>query len=168
MGRTLMRQWFLRPTIELDVISSRQNAVDCFVRPENGEFRTYFPPDYSLTSLLVPDHIVTTLQNQLRSIKQVNKSMRLLANGRGVLKEWQDIWRVSTSSLLFAYPADHHLQFVYTAIMTADAVRGLTHRSGIPILGKLLTCFDREVFNELGETINDVVRLPSLPSYTCR
>jgi hypothetical protein len=40
IGRTLMRQWFLRPSLDLDIISARQDAVDCFVRPENGMYPT--------------------------------------------------------------------------------------------------------------------------------
>ncbi|KAF9302195.1 MutS protein msh5 [Mortierella antarctica] len=35
-GRYLLKQWFLRPSLEMDVILSRHRTVGCFLRPENS------------------------------------------------------------------------------------------------------------------------------------
>jgi DNA mismatch repair ATPase MutS len=32
-----MRQWLIRPSLELDVIEERHETVACLLRPENGE-----------------------------------------------------------------------------------------------------------------------------------
>lgn len=35
LGRALLRKWFFRPPLEIDVIESRHAAVECFLRNEN-------------------------------------------------------------------------------------------------------------------------------------
>lgn len=35
LGNALMKQWFLRPSLELSVIKSRHDATECFLRNEN-------------------------------------------------------------------------------------------------------------------------------------
>lgn len=35
LGKLLMRQWFIRPSLELGVIEARHDAVECFARNEN-------------------------------------------------------------------------------------------------------------------------------------
>lgn len=35
LGKVKMRDWFLRPSLELDVIESRHDAVECFLREDN-------------------------------------------------------------------------------------------------------------------------------------
>lgn len=37
LGRLLMRNWFLRPSLDLDLIEARQAAVECFLRSANRE-----------------------------------------------------------------------------------------------------------------------------------
>lgn len=36
-GRLLLRQWTLRPSLELEVIEARHSAIECFLRSENRE-----------------------------------------------------------------------------------------------------------------------------------
>ncbi|GAA5919798.1 hypothetical protein JCM6882_003420 [Rhodosporidiobolus microsporus] len=74
LGRTLMRQWFLRPSFELDVIERRQVAVECFLRSEN-------------------QHVVDAIQSNFKHVKNIPRVLRTLAGGRGGLKEWQTIWQ---------------------------------------------------------------------------
>lgn len=35
LGRAKMRDWFLRPSLELNVIEQRHDAVECFLREDN-------------------------------------------------------------------------------------------------------------------------------------
>jgi DNA mismatch repair protein MSH5 len=35
-GRQRLRQWFLRPTMDIDVLQERQRSVSTFVRPDNA------------------------------------------------------------------------------------------------------------------------------------
>lgn len=37
LGRAKMRDWFLRPSLELNVIEQRHDAVECFLREDNRE-----------------------------------------------------------------------------------------------------------------------------------
>lgn len=36
-GHTKLRQWFLRPTLELSIITQRQDAIKCLLNQENGK-----------------------------------------------------------------------------------------------------------------------------------
>ncbi|BGP33912.1 hypothetical protein JCM10296v2_005721 [Rhodotorula toruloides] len=70
LGCALMRQWFLRPSLELEVIESRQAAVECFLRESN-------------------QHIVDAICKHLRNVKNTPRQLKALASGKSTIKEWQ-------------------------------------------------------------------------------
>ena len=43
LGKHLLRQWFLRPTLSLPVISSRHRAIECFLSPANFDVVEQLP-----------------------------------------------------------------------------------------------------------------------------
>ncbi|GAA6033865.1 hypothetical protein JCM8097_000376 [Rhodosporidiobolus ruineniae] len=75
LGRVLMKQWFLRPSLEVDVINSRHAAVECFLRSEN-------------------QHVVDAISSHLRNIKNVPRTVKALQSGRGGVGDWTAAWKV--------------------------------------------------------------------------
>ncbi|GAA5874385.1 hypothetical protein JCM8547_005384 [Rhodosporidiobolus lusitaniae] len=81
LARVLMREWFLRPSVELDVIKARQKAVECFLRSEN-------------------QHITDAILSHFRLIKNVPRLLKTLSSGRGTLKDWQSVWQVLYGAIM--------------------------------------------------------------------
>ncbi|GAA5920451.1 hypothetical protein JCM1841_004561 [Sporobolomyces salmonicolor] len=121
LGRALMRQWFVRPSLELDVIEQRQATVECFLRLEN----------YSAAD---------SIRSNFRLIKNAPKSLKLLMNARGGLREWQTLW-----------------EMLYGAIMIRDASLTLVHVREIVVIEKLCAVVDDAAFREAGKYINDLI-----------
>ncbi|KAG5735367.1 Prohibitin-2 [Termitomyces sp. T112] len=71
-GRSLLRTWLLRPSLCLNVINRRHDAVECFMRPEN----------------LVSAGI---LQSHLKGIKNVPRMLSVLKSGRAKVSDWQGL-----------------------------------------------------------------------------
>ncbi|GAA5900677.1 hypothetical protein JCM5296_006745 [Sporobolomyces johnsonii] len=121
LGRALMRQWFVRPSLELDLIEHRQAAVECFLRPEN-----YTAAD--------------SIRSNFKLIKNAPKSLKLLLNARGGIREWQTLW-----------------EMLYGAIMIRDASLTLVHAREIVVLEKLYAAIDDAAFRGAGKDINDLI-----------
>ena len=56
-GKALLRQYFLRPTLDLDVIKERQNTISVFLRPDNEvQFEALcncFPPIKNMKTVMI-------------------------------------------------------------------------------------------------------------------
>ncbi|ORZ26614.1 DNA mismatch repair protein MutS, partial [Lobosporangium transversale] len=70
-GRYLLKQWLLRPSLDLNVIIARHKAVECFVRTDN-------------------QHIVKQLVSYLSHIKNMSKVLQALPRN-ATLTGWQSI-----------------------------------------------------------------------------
>ncbi|GAA5999375.1 hypothetical protein JCM5350_004037 [Sporobolomyces pararoseus] len=81
LGSALMRQWLVRPSLELNVIEERHETVDSLLRPENVA-------------------AADAIRAHLKSIKNAHKAMLLLLSGRGKLREWTTIYAVLCYSIL--------------------------------------------------------------------
>ncbi|GAA5902689.1 uncharacterized protein JCM6883_007208 [Sporobolomyces salmoneus] len=81
LGRALMRQWLIRPSLELEVIEERHETVACLLRPENVA-------------------VADAMRSHLKSIKNANKSLFLLLSGRGKLREWTSLYSVLCFSIM--------------------------------------------------------------------
>lgn len=75
LGRNLLRQWCLRPSLSIPIISARHDAVACFIRPEN---------------------IVTTdaMHSHLKGLKNMPRILKMLGSGRAGTNEWQGLVKV--------------------------------------------------------------------------
>ena len=76
LGRALLREWLLRPSTSIDVIHSRHDAVECFVRTENLA-------------------LVNTMQTHLKGIKNVPKILAAMRTGKAQIADWQGLVKVS-------------------------------------------------------------------------
>lgn len=72
LGRSLLRTWLLMPSLSLDVINARHDAVECFTRPENID-------------------IANVMHGQLKGIKNVPRVLSALRAGKAVLTDWQGL-----------------------------------------------------------------------------
>ncbi|GAA6016434.1 hypothetical protein JCM11491_002410 [Sporobolomyces phaffii] len=77
LGRSLMRQWLIRPSLEMAVIEERHETVACFL-------------------LVAADAI----RSHLKSVKNVNTALVTLLSGRGKLREWSALYAVLCYSIL--------------------------------------------------------------------
>ncbi|KAF8645267.1 hypothetical protein AX16_008091 [Volvariella volvacea WC 439] len=72
LGRSLLRTWFLRPSLSLSVIQARHDAVACFTSPEN-----------TVT--------VTSMHNHLKGVKNVPRILGVMRTGKARLADWQGL-----------------------------------------------------------------------------
>lgn len=77
LGRNLLREWLLRPSLSLPVIAARHAAVACFVDPDN---------------ITTADDI----QGHLSGIKNTPRILKTLKSGKGKIKDWQGLVEVKT------------------------------------------------------------------------
>ena len=75
LGRSLLRTWFIRPSLSLHVLQARHDAVECFLRAEN-----------------LP--VVGALQTQLQGIANIPRTLGLLRSGKGKMSDWQALVKV--------------------------------------------------------------------------
>ena len=81
LGRSLLRTWFIRPSLSLQVLQARHDAVECFLRAEN-----------------LP--VVGALQTHLQGIANIPKTLGLLRSGKGKISDWQALVKVRPSVAL--------------------------------------------------------------------
>ncbi|THH28695.1 hypothetical protein EUX98_g5476 [Antrodiella citrinella] len=81
LGRAMLREWLLRPSLSIAVIEERHDAVACFMRLEN------------LT-------IVNSMHNHLLGIKNVPKTMEAMKSGKVKISDWQGIMKFAYYSVL--------------------------------------------------------------------
>ena len=75
LGRSLMREWFLRPSLSLSVIKDRHDAVECFIRPDNAT-----------TAMSMHGH--------LQGMKNIPKILVSMKAGKAKVSDWQGLVKV--------------------------------------------------------------------------
>jgi len=119
LGRNLLREWLLRPSLSLPIIAARHAAVACFVNPEN---------------MTTADEI----QKHLSGIKNTPRILRMLKSGTAKVKDWQGVVEVRTT-----YYAPSHsamipsIQFAFHAAMIRDSLAELVHANHVDLLRKV-------------------------------
>ena len=77
-GRSLLRQWCLRPSLSIPEIEGRHDAVDNFIRGEN-----------------IPT--AEAMHTQLKGLKNAPRAFARITAGKGTVAEWEGLVRVSLS-----------------------------------------------------------------------
>jgi DNA mismatch repair protein MSH5 len=75
MGKTLLKRWLLQPSLELNVLNARFDAVDCFSLAENS-------------------HIAENLHKSL-TVKNIPRVIKSLIAGVNSVASWQALSTVS-------------------------------------------------------------------------
>ncbi|KAI0770485.1 DNA mismatch repair protein MutS [Fomes fomentarius] len=81
LGRALMREWFLRPSASLDVIKSRHDAVQCFMRPDNISTQN-------------------AMHSHLTGTKNLPRILAAMRSGRAKVSDWQGLVKFAYHGLL--------------------------------------------------------------------
>ncbi|KAI9443370.1 muts domain V-domain-containing protein [Lactarius indigo] len=129
LGRSLLRMWLLRPSLSLEVISARHDAVECFTRPENID-------------------IANVMHGQLNGIKNVPRVLAALRTGKAVLTDWQGLVKVRVNpgwaSRIFT---DTHRESSLSTLQCFEISLG----------SSLITALDVAAFREVGGAINKTI-----------
>lgn len=64
LGQRMLKQWFLRPSLSIDVINERQESVAVLLRPDNN-------------------HVLQNMAKSLKMVKNVPKILGQLKRGKG-------------------------------------------------------------------------------------
>jgi len=106
-----MRQWFIRPSLELDIIEARHDAVECLVRDENRASRplctSLSPSRADVDPLHLAEPAVDAIESNFKHIKNVRRILKAIAGGDGSLSDWQAIWMVRLPALSLARQASN-------------------------------------------------------------
>ncbi|OBZ71456.1 Prohibitin-2 [Grifola frondosa] len=81
LGRALLREWFLRPSLSLSVINSRHDAVACFLLPENLA-------------------TANGMHAHLKGIKNVPRIIGIMKAGKAKVSDWQGLVKFAFHSLM--------------------------------------------------------------------
>ncbi|KAI5811678.1 muts domain V-domain-containing protein [Peziza echinospora] len=71
-GFSMLKQWFLRPTLSLPILLQRHGAISCLLQPQNC-------------------HISGTLGKNLRKIKNMPKMLQSLKTGKARTADWHAV-----------------------------------------------------------------------------
>ncbi|KLO15985.1 hypothetical protein SCHPADRAFT_238288 [Schizopora paradoxa] len=109
LGRVLLRQWLLRPSMSLSIINARHDSVECLVRSEN------------IAS-------ADAMHGHLKGLKNIPRILRQLKSGKAGLHEWQGLVKFTFHAALLrealgelAYAAD--VVIFKKLIVTLDVTR---------------------------------------------
>lgn len=122
LGRSLLRQWLLRPSVSLPVITARHDAVAVFLRPEN-----------LVTS--------ASMHNHLKGIKNIPGVLGSLKNGKARLIEWQSLVKVGHFGSYVDRKAKGLIvtQFCFHATMLRDALVELHQAGSVDVVQRVRT-----------------------------
>ncbi|KAF5369357.1 hypothetical protein D9758_002767 [Tetrapyrgos nigripes] len=106
LGRALMRLWLLRPSLSLEVIRARHDAVECFLTPENQP-----------TS--------GTIHGHLKGIKNVPRMLAVLSTDRAKISDWQGLLKFTIICVLLKETLSElhsasHVEIIKKLIATLD------------------------------------------------
>lgn len=128
-GKVLLRQWFLRPTLDLNIISERHNAISTFLRPDNQ---------------IHLEELVKNLAH-VRNVRTTLISLRKGVSGgttRGGIR--RGVWATLR-------------EFMYRTLKILDAFQEINGGSGLMICEKVRNCFEAETLQGLGRTLVNVI-----------
>ncbi|KAG8930587.1 MutS protein msh5 [Tulasnella sp. 418] len=69
LGRALLRQWLLRPSLDIPVILARYDAVECFSSSDNLD-------------------VADAIRTHLGGLKNLPRTLGFLRSGKGSLRDW--------------------------------------------------------------------------------
>ncbi|KAF2862781.1 hypothetical protein K470DRAFT_166767 [Piedraia hortae CBS 480.64] len=133
-GRALLRQYFLRPSLNIEIINERLHTIEAFLRPEN-------------TSCL--GHIVDSLA-KIKNIRLAVVNLRR-GNSGGLDKN-----RGVSSSV---WPSLRN--FIYFALGIRDSIEELNGGEGLGLMTKIIETFDKQELVAVGHLISSVVDFES-------
>ncbi|KAI9839819.1 MAG: hypothetical protein M1819_000009 [Sarea resinae] len=129
-GRARLRQYFLRPSLDLTLINERLDTISIFTLPDN-------------------ESLSQTLVNSLKYVKNIRPVMIQLRKGlkggstagAGIKN---GVWRILRD-------------FTFHALRIRDGLSKVIRVERLPIAANVFQAFDRRAINRVGQIISDVV-----------
>ena len=133
-GKARLRQMFLRPSLDIDIITSRLDFVSMFTRPDNHT-------------------VAQKLSKSLSKVKNMRNIMTMLHKGvdggGGRYSSFKSgVW----SSLL---------EFCYHTIDIVEGLRDVLGAESLPLCARAMEVLDRFHLQRIGRMVHDVVDLDS-------
>ncbi|WPG99670.1 Hypothetical protein R9X50_00248900 [Acrodontium crateriforme] len=129
-GRLLLRQYFLRPSLNINIINERLHVIGVLLQPENS----------------------SGLQELIKNLAKIKNMRTLLVNlRRGITNGVKRTQGVSSS----IWPSIR--QFVYHALQIVEAFKALQGWDKLHIRAKISQQFDKKQLSVLGRLVNDTV-----------
>ena len=129
-GRSTLRQMFLRPSMNLDVINERLDTIRTFLRPDN-----------SVVLGQLTDHLAKVKNMRLATVNLRRGISQGLNRNRGVCNSiWPSI-----------------RDFTFHALRIIDAMEEMAHGSILAIGAKMAEKFDKQQLASVGKAICDIV-----------
>ena len=104
LGRALMREWFLRPSMSLDVIRRRHDAIECCLRPDN------------LATM-------ETMHGHLKGTKNIPRVLAALRTGKGKVCDWQALVKVRSTLLRIWLLTNNYLSTSLLSMLYCSGMR---------------------------------------------
>nr|XP_057941012.1 mutS protein homolog 5 isoform X1 [Doryrhamphus excisus]XP_057941013.1 mutS protein homolog 5 isoform X1 [Doryrhamphus excisus] len=93
-GSRLLRQWFLRPTVDLAVLRRRQEVIRFFASPRNSDS-------------------LSTLQSSLRNIRNIPTLLHRMSLSHTKVTDWQNLYKTVFSAVCIRDTVRHLPQSVH-------------------------------------------------------
>ncbi|XP_061918815.1 mutS protein homolog 5 isoform X2 [Entelurus aequoreus] len=93
-GSKLLRQWFLRPTVDLAVLHRRQEVIRFFAQPRNSDS-------------------MSTLQSSLRNIRNIPTLLRRMSLSHTKITDWQNLYKTVFSAVCIRDMVRHLPQSIH-------------------------------------------------------
>ncbi|CAH1762843.1 6722_t:CDS:10 [Entrophospora sp. SA101] len=74
LGKRLLKQWFLRPTLDISIIHERQHTIECFIKPDN----------------LKASSLLTKCLKHIKNIERIVQNIK----GKLSVKDWQSLLQI--------------------------------------------------------------------------
>lgn len=129
-GKHLLRQYFLRPSLELDVINKRLDAISTFLRPDNSA-----PTDQLVQSLKRIKNMRVVVVNLRKGVSAGPGQKRGITSG---------LW---ATIRLFAY----HL------LKIKDSFQEMNAAERLPIRAQILAELEFQQLAQVGKRISDII-----------
>jgi DNA mismatch repair protein MSH5 len=129
-GRRLLRQYFLRPSLNLDVINERHSTVSFFLRPDN------------IT-------VVSQLTVALGAVKDMRAAM--INMRKGIVSGVNQSRPIATTTWYSLR------QFLYSTLELCDVFNDANGAEGLAIRHKIVENFDQRQIAEIGRIIGEVI-----------
>ncbi|KAF2019048.1 hypothetical protein BU24DRAFT_341301 [Aaosphaeria arxii CBS 175.79] len=132
-GKCLLRQYFLRPSLNIDIINERLDAIATFVRPDN-------------------DAILDSLIRDLRPIKNIRTILINLKKGVGSATTGGGKSNILSKTLWI-----NVREFAFRTLKIKDTFNAMLESETLPIRRKVLEHFVGPQLCQLGKRINDII-----------
>ncbi|KAI9802004.1 MAG: hypothetical protein M1825_003060 [Sarcosagium campestre] len=135
-GRSMLRQWFLRPSVDESVINERLNSITAFTKPVNQ------------TSMSTLVKVLKKVQNMKRVMTHLRKGVSPCSTGSsGGIR--RGIWASLRQILI--------LKFAFCAIKIREVLLDIHGGKELRIFQKVLSNFDPRIFQHIGSEITETV-----------